>query len=485
MPHLIAHAQRSNIRLFSAEPAQFVLDATLTLGDTSKGPRPKRFMVISGGKELSKRPAGVLELLRLHNVTLAERDHSTAREQKFFQELIAFFESYLISYDRVHVCGFCIGKRRYKPVNANFVRHEGGRICMDCAQTELRRELSFRGFAHYNHFYALLNKVRDLDRVIRFLDSGVDPDLTLYDVLSRQAESYQSVPIDALNVDDRLKLLIKQRLSKLLPVQSIAVERGLLKGRDLLVVSATATGKTLIGELAGVNNVLHGKGKLLFVVPLVALANQKYSEFGGRYRSLGLSVSIRIGGSRIRTRDWVRAESDYSADILVGTYEGIDQVLRTNNAELLGKIGTIVVDEVHMLEDKERGSRLDGLISRLKALAPKSQRIYLSATVGNPHALARELGADLVEYEERRCLLSVTSFSLMNTRSCQSSTSSSDMKSKEPRARVIKDNRSFLLIPGRGVIGYRKRCPQKVSRIMGASRTPNVRRSKRTLPTAV
>jgi helicase len=147
--------------------------------------------------------------------------------------------------------------------------------------------------------------------------------------------------------------------------------------------------------------VLSGKGKLLFVVPLVALANQKYSEFEGRYRELGLSVSIRIGSSRIRTRDWVRAAPDYSADILVGTYEGIDQVLRTNNAELLGEIGTIVVDEVHMLEDEERGSRLDGLISRLKALAPSSQRIYLSATVGNPHVLARDLSADLVEYEER------------------------------------------------------------------------------------
>ncbi|MGZ5521196.1 MAG: DEAD/DEAH box helicase, partial [Halobacteriota archaeon] len=401
MPHLIAHAQRSNIRLFSAEPAQCVLDATLTLGETSKGPRPKRFMVVQGGKEVPKRPAEVVGVLRQHNVTLAERDHSTPREQKAFQDLIALFEAYQISYDRVHVCGFCIGKRRYKPANANFVRHEGGRICMDCAQTELRRELSFRGFVRYNHFYTLLNKVRDLDRVIRFLDSGVDPDLTRYDVLSQQAESYQSVAIDELSVNNRLKLLLKQRLSKLLPVQSMAVERGLFKGKDLLVVSATATGKTLIGELAGVNNALSGKGKLLFVVPLVALANQKYNEFGERYRDLGLNTSIRIGSSRIRTQDWVRAEPDYSADILVGTYEGIDQVLRTNNAELLGEIATIVVDEVHMLEDEERGSRLDGLISRLKALAPRSQRIYLSATVGNPHALAHELGADLVEYEER------------------------------------------------------------------------------------
>jgi len=401
MAHLIAKARRSNVRLFSAEPAQCTLDATLTLSDTSKGPRPKRFMVIQGGKELPKRPAEVIGILRQHNVTLAERDRSTLGEQKVFEDLIAFFEAYQISYDRVRVCGFCIGKRRYKPINANFVRHDGERICMDCAQTELRRELSFRGFVRYNHFYALLNKVRDLDRVIRFLGSGVDPELTRYDVLSRRVESYPSIAIDELDADDRLKLLLKKRLSELLPVQSMAVERGLFKGKDLLVVSATATGKTLIGELAGVNNLLSGKGKLLFVVPLVALANQKHSEFDARYRDLGLNASIRIGGSRIRTRDWTRVAPDYSADILVGTYEGIDQVLRTNNAELLGDIGTIVVDEVHMLEDEERGSRLDGLISRLKTLAPQSQRIYLSATVGNPHVLARELGAELVEYAER------------------------------------------------------------------------------------
>jgi len=56
-------------------------------------------------------------------------------------------------------------------------------------------------------------------------------------------------------------------------------------------------------------------------------------------RDLGLNVSLRIGGSRIRTRDWIRVEPDYSADILVGTYEGIDQVLRAGDAELLGESG--------------------------------------------------------------------------------------------------------------------------------------------------
>jgi len=401
MAHLIAHAQRSSVKVFSITPGQCDLDATLTLRSTNKGPRPKRFVEIRAGKEHLRRPADVFEVLRLHDVTLAERQDAAPDDQKLCQDLVELFNAYQIPYDRVRVCGFCIGKHRYKPVDANFVRHHGALICMECAQSELRRELNFHGFEPKDHFNTLLNKVRDLDRVIRFLDSGVDPELTRYDVLSRRAERYPCVAVDDLEVDSRLKRVLKKRLVALLPVQSLAVQRGLLKSQDLLVVSATATGKTLIGELAGVSNLLSGNGKLLFVVPLVALANQKYDDFEDRYRDLGLNVSLRIGGSRIRTRDWTRVEPDYSADILVGTYEGIDQVLRTGDAKLLGKIGTIVVDEVHMLEDEERGSRLDGLISRLKTLAPRSQRIYLSATVGNPQALAHELSAELIEFEDR------------------------------------------------------------------------------------
>jgi helicase len=401
MAHLIVYAQRSSLRFFSAQPAQCDLEATLTLRATQKGPRPKRFVEVRQGKEHLRRPADVFEVLRQHTITVAERKDAAPTDQEMYRDLSVLLDDYQIPYDRARVCGFCIGKHRYKPVNANFVRHQGELICMECAQEELQKELSFHGFGHKDHFNTLLDKVRDLDRVIRFLDSGIDSELTRYDVLSRRADQCECISVDELEVDDRLKRLFKKRLSVLLPVQSLAVEHGLLDGKDFLVVSATATGKTLIGELAGVNNLLRGKGKLLFVVPLVALANQKYEDFNTRYRELGLNTSLRIGGSRIRTRDWQRVEPDYSADILVGTYESIDQVLRTGDAALLGEIGTIVVDEVHMLEDEERGSRLDGLISRLKTLAPDSQRIYLSATVGNPHALAHDLRAELIEFEER------------------------------------------------------------------------------------
>jgi archaea-specific helicase len=61
------------------------------------------------------------------------------------------------------------------------------------------------------------------------------------------------------------------------------VDAGLLYGKDLLVVAATASGKTFIGEMAGMKNYLAGRGRMLFLVPLVALANQKYERFTERY----------------------------------------------------------------------------------------------------------------------------------------------------------------------------------------------------------
>ncbi len=100
---------------------------------------------------------------------------------------------------------------------------------------------------------------------------------------------------------------------------------------------------------------------------------------------------------------------DPGADVIVGTYEGIDHALRTGKN--LGDIGTVVIDEIHTLKEPERGHRLDGLVSRLKYYCQErsetrseyggAQWLYLSATVGNPEWLAGQLGATLIEFEER------------------------------------------------------------------------------------
>jgi len=146
-------------------------------------------------------------------------------------------------------------------------------------------------------------------------------------------------------------------------------------------------------------NFLEGRGRMLFLVPLVALANQKYQRFRDRYGHL-VRVTLQVGVSRLNLPETRPAgDRDVSAPLVVGTYEGIDHALRTGRS--LKDIGTVVIDEVQMLEDPERGHRLDGLIARLKHVAPEAQFIYLSATIGVPGLLAEKLRANLVRYADR------------------------------------------------------------------------------------
>jgi helicase len=67
----------------------------------------------------------------------------------------------------------------------------------------------------------------------------------------------------------------------------------------------------------------------------------------------------------------------------------------------MSTIGTVVIDEVQMLEDADRGHRVDGMIARLKYLAPQAQFLYLSATIGSPKTLAKKLNCSLVQYADR------------------------------------------------------------------------------------
>ena len=271
---------------------------------------------------------------------------------------------------------------------------------MDCAKREMRRELGYIGRfggSVLMHLEKLLVQVRDLDRVL----ASVGPDRpdrsrALFDRL--EAHEVQKT---AHITDLALPPAFTQAagVDYLMPVQQLAVQNGLLEGQHLLVVSATASGKTFIGEMAGMKNFLEGRGRMLFLVPLVALANQKYQRFRDRYGHL-VRVTLQVGVSRLNLPETRPAgDRDVNAPVVVGTYEGIDHALRTGRS--LKDIGTVVIDEVQMLEDPERGHRLDGLIARLKHVAPEAQFLYLSATIGFPGLLAEKLQANLVRYAAR------------------------------------------------------------------------------------
>ncbi len=309
--------------------------------------------------------------------------------------------------ERAELCRLCLLDGRITVLTeGNRVKYHNEYICERCAEDELKRELRFRfkSVAMFDQAKKLLERFRDLDKVLYAFDPRFDPtrhpEITKWDELKAKHVKVERLRVDELSLPEKFKeVLKKEGVKELLPVQSLAVKNGLLSGENLLVVSATASGKTLIGELAGIPKAMEGK-KMLFLVPLVALANQKYEDFKRRYSKLGLRVAIRVGMSRIKTRDeLVVVDTGVDAEVIVGTYEGIDYLLRAGRR--LGKVGTIVIDEIHTLDDEERGPRLDGLIARLRRLYPKAQFIGLSATVGNPEELAGELGLKLVLYDER------------------------------------------------------------------------------------
>jgi helicase len=391
---VLAQADRSRILLLPLRDGKALFEGYLRLKDMPQGPRVFKFLV-KDDTERYLPPEDATKLLRQAGAIYIARGEAIV-EKKFLELL----DAYQLPYRRVSVCNHCLGEKRFTSVGSSAISYKGAKICENCAAAELIREADFRGLSRpaKAHLARILRKRRNLDDVLGLLNlQRLDPELTRFDTIPASRDEI-TMNLEEVDLPEKLRIVLMRRLKNLLPVQTKSVQAGLLEGKSQLVVSATATGKSLIGEMAGIKNLLEGKGKLLFLVPLVALANQKFDQLSA-YNELGFNTSIRVGVSRIKLGHGRKTHQDLGADIIAGTYEGIDQVIRTRKS--LGKVGTVVIDEVHMLEDAERGHRLAGMIARLKLVAPEAQFIFLSATVGNPGALAKRLDATLVEHEVR------------------------------------------------------------------------------------
>ena len=345
-------------------------------------------------------PSEVIKLLRSQAVFLATKD----------EKMENFLKSYNIKVRYTQVCDFCAYEGDITIVNSDFsYKHNNQLICQDCAYDTIKDELKLQGFDKkiFRNLKSILEKTHSLEKTLSVLSPHFNPlknaNLTLFDKTKKSKHIVPPVDMKRLKIPKKFKnVLLKSGNTKLLPVQYLAIKEGLLKGEDLLVVSATGSGKTLVGELAGITQALKGK-KFVFLTPLVALANQKYRDFKKKYSKLGLNVAIKVGRNRVNAKGELKLpDSNVSkADIIVATYEGIDFLLRNTNVKALKNLGVVLIDEIHMIDDEDRGTRLTGLIKRIKHLYPKTQVIGLSATVKNPDFLAREFNMKLVEYSER------------------------------------------------------------------------------------
>ncbi|RBI63116.1 ski2-like helicase [halophilic archaeon] len=182
--------------------------------------------------------------------------------------------------------------------------------------------------------------------------------------------------------------LASQGIEELYPPQAEAVEAGITDGESVVASVPTASGKTLIAELAMLSSVARG-GKALYIVPLRALASEKKAEFE-ELEQFGVSVGVSTGNYD-SDGDWLAEK-----DIIVATSEKVDSLVR-NGAQWVDDLSCVVADEVHLVDDPNRGPTLEVTLAKLRRINDDLQTVALSATVGNADEMADWLDATLVD----------------------------------------------------------------------------------------
>lgn len=200
--------------------------------------------------------------------------------------------------------------------------------------------------------------------------------------------------IRELAVPESVKsILEKEGYVDLYPPQEEAIKKGVLEGKNLVLAVPTASGKTLVAELCMVKSIVESGGKAIYLVPLKALADEKNREFK-KYEKIGVRVAQSTGD--LDSSDlWL-----HNFDLIVSTTEKVDSLIR-HHADWISSLSTIVADEVHLINDHERGPTLEVVLARLMQLSPSAQVLALSATISNANEIAKWLSAELVTSEWR------------------------------------------------------------------------------------
>ncbi len=187
--------------------------------------------------------------------------------------------------------------------------------------------------------------------------------------------------IDELPLPIEVKRTLKRiGYRELYPPQEEAIKRGLFKGKNLVVATPTASGKTFIAILLTIYNWVNGrKGKTIYLVPLKALANEKYNEFRDIFSKLPIKKPV----IRISTGDYdSKGEELRHADVIIATYEKMDSLLR-HSPSWMYDISTVIIDETHLIGSPDRGGVVENIITRLLTEGLNLQILMLSATISN------------------------------------------------------------------------------------------------------
>ena len=162
----------------------------------------------------------------------------------------------------------------------------------------------------------------------------------------------------------------------------------LREGRSVLVCAPTGTGKTLVAD-AVVEQALDEGRQVIYTAPVKALSNQKFRDYCRLHGDENVGL---VTGDLVIRRD---------APCLVMTTEILRNMLLVD--EDLSDLAAVVLDEIHFLDDRERGTVWEEVLIYLPATV---KVLGLSATLSNVDEFAEWLstvrGARVEVVEETR-----------------------------------------------------------------------------------
>lgn len=180
----------------------------------------------------------------------------------------------------------------------------------------------------------------------------------------------------------------KWKFEKFNPVQSRIME---FYNKDVngLIAARTSAGKTTVAEQFMAEEVRSRGGKAMFLAPLRALAREKVSDWTSKnHHFADLKVSICTGDFRL-TKERTKELND--ANIIIMTSEMLSHRSRchtSEQSEFLKQIGTLVIDESHLLTVKSRGDHLEVGLMKFTQINPQARLVLLSATMPNVEEIA-------------------------------------------------------------------------------------------------
>ncbi|XP_012280090.1 helicase POLQ-like [Orussus abietinus] len=194
----------------------------------------------------------------------------------------------------------------------------------------------------------------------------------------------------------RIKTLIQKvkGISELYQWQDECLNLQAVKSRkNLIYALPTSGGKTLVAEMLMLREIVCNRKNVLFVLPFVALVQEKVRSMSPFALELGFLVEEYAAGKGIYPPRKRRRKNSIYICTIEKALGLVNSLIEQNR---LKEIGIVVVDELHLLgEDGGRGAKLETLLTKVIFTDENVHVIGMSATIGNLQDLAKFLNAEI------------------------------------------------------------------------------------------